>query len=106
MKASITAFINNKKNKGCVILGDMFELGSFTHKAHQEILDQLESTDIDSILIVGEHFFKTQSRDPRVQSFQSLEEIKDYLIQNPFKETDILIKGSRGMTLETLLNAL
>jgi UDP-N-acetylmuramoyl-tripeptide--D-alanyl-D-alanine ligase len=106
MKASITAFINNKKNKGCVILGDMFELGSFTDKAHQEILDQLESTDIDSILIVGEHFFKTQSRDPRVQSFQSLEEIKDYLIQNPFKETDILIKGSRGMTLETLLNAL
>ena len=106
MKASITAFIDNKKNKGCVILGDMFELGSFTDKAHQEILDQLESTNIDSILIVGEHFFKTQSRDPRVQSFQSLEEIKDYLIQNPFKETDILIKGSRGMTLETLLNAL
>lgn len=106
MKASITSFISNKKNKGTVILGDMFELGTFTDTAHQEIINQLESTDLNSILIVGEHFFKTQSRDPRVHSFQSLDEIKNYLIQNPFEQTDILIKGSRGMTMETLLDYL
>ena len=106
MMASITAFISNKKNKGGVILGDMFELGAFSDKAHQEIVDQLESANIDRILLVGEHFFKTQSSDPRVQRFQSLEEIKNHLSQNPFQETDLLIKGSRGMTLETLLDGL
>jgi len=106
MKASITSFISNKKNKGTVILGDMFELGTFTDTAHQEIINQLESSDLNSILIVGEHFLKTQSRDPRVHSFQSLDEIKNYLIQNPFEQTDILIKGSRGMTMETLLDYL
>jgi UDP-N-acetylmuramoyl-tripeptide--D-alanyl-D-alanine ligase len=104
MKASITSFISNKKNKGAVILGDMFELGTFTQKAHQEILDQLESTEIESILVVGEHFFRTQSNDPRVNRFKSLEEIKKYLNQNTFEHTDILIKGSRGMTMETLLD--
>ena len=106
MKASITSFISNKKNKGTVILGDMFELGTFADTAHQEIINQLESSDLNSILIVGEHFLKTQSRDPRVHSFQSLDEIKNYLIQNPFEQTDILIKGSRGMTMETLLDYL
>ena len=104
MKASITSFISNKKNKGALILGDMFELGTFTQKAHQEILDQLESTEIESILVVGEHFFRTQSNDPRVNRFKSLKEIKKYLNQNTFEHTDILIKGSRGMTMETLLD--
>ena len=106
MKASITSFINNKKNKGVVILGDMFELGKYTGKAHQEILDDLVSTNIESILLVGEHFFKTQSSDPRVNRFRSQEEIKNYLIQNRFENKDILIKGSRGMTMETLLDTL
>lgn len=103
MNASIVAFLKNKKNKSCVILGDMFELGRFTLKAHQEILDKLESTDINSIILIGENFFKVRTHDPRVRSFKSLEEIRDFLIQNPFEETDILIKGSRGMRLETLL---
>ena len=106
MKASITSFIDNKKNKGSVILGDMHELGKFTGTAHQKIINQLESTDINSILIVGEHFFKTQSNDPRVRAFETLDETKDYLIQNPFEDTEILIKGSRGMTMEKLLDYL
>ena len=106
MKASITSFIDNKKNKGSVILGDMHELGKFTGTAHQKIINQLESTDINTILIVGEHFFKTQSNDPRVRAFKTLDETKDYLIQNPFEDTEILIKGSRGMTMEKLLDYL
>jgi UDP-N-acetylmuramoyl-tripeptide--D-alanyl-D-alanine ligase len=106
MKASISSFINYKKNKGVVILGDMFELGRFTKTAHQEIINQLESSNIDNILVVGENFFNTQSIDPRVHSFQFLEEVKNYLIQNPFEQTDILIKGSRAMTMEVLLDYL
>jgi UDP-N-acetylmuramoyl-tripeptide--D-alanyl-D-alanine ligase len=106
MKASITAFIYNKKNRGVVILGDMFELGSFTQQAHQQIIEQLESSGIERILVVGEHFFRTQSNDPRVSRFESLEEIKNYLKQNPIENSEILIKGSRGMTMERLVDSL
>ena len=106
MKASITSFVNNKKNKGSVILGDMFELGTYAVTAHQEIINQLESTDVDSILTVGEHFLKTQSHDPRVLAFRTLDEIINYIIQNPFEDAEILIKGSRGMTMEKLLDYL
>ena len=106
MKASISSFINNKRNKGVVILGDMFELGKFTQQAHQQIIEQLESTQIERILLVGKYFFKTQSSDPRVSRFESLEEIKNYLSQNPIENSDILIKGSRGMTMESVVDYL
>lgn len=106
MKASISSFINNKRNKGVVILGDMFELGKFTQQAHQQIIEQLESTQIERILLVGKYFFKTQSSDPRVSRFESLEEIKNYLSQNPIENSDILIKGSRGMTMESVVDNL
>ena len=106
MKASITSFVNNKKNKGSVILGDMFELGKYAVTAHQKIINQLESTDVESILTVGEHFLKTQSNDPRVLAFHTLDEIINYITQNPFVDTEILIKGSRGMTMEKLLDYL
>ena len=103
MKASITSFVNNREKKGVVILGDMFELGTQTASAHQEILNLVVETNVEDILVVGKYFFKTQTQDPRVQYFSTLEEIKNFLIQNPFDKSDILIKGSRGMTLETLL---
>ena len=106
MKASITSFISNKKNKGAVILGDMFELGTYSKEAHQEILDELVSTEIEGILVVGEQFFKTLSNDPRVNRFKSIEHVKKYLTQNSFEHTEILIKGSRGMSMETLLDYL
>lgn len=103
MKASITSFVDNREKKGVVILGDMFELGTQTASAHQEILNLVVETNVEDILVVGKYFFKTQTQDPRVQYFSTLEEIKNFLIQNPFDKSDILIKGSRGMTLETLL---
>ncbi len=103
MKASITSFVDNREKKGVVILGDMFELGTQTASAHQEILNLVVGTNVEDILVVGKYFFKTQTQDPRVQYFSTLEEIKNFLIQNPFEKSDILIKGSRGMTLETLL---
>lgn len=106
MKASITSFISNKKNKGAVILGDMFELGTYSKEAHQEILDELVSTEIEGILVVGEQFFRTLSNDPRVNRFKSIEEVKKHLTQNSFEHTEILIKGSRGMSMETLLDYL
>ncbi|MBT3444208.1 MAG: UDP-N-acetylmuramoyl-tripeptide--D-alanyl-D-alanine ligase [Flavobacteriaceae bacterium] len=106
MKASITSFVNNREKKGVVILGDMFELGTQTASAHQEILNLVVETNVEDILVVGKYFFKTQTQDPRVQYFSTLEEIKNFLIQNPFDKSDILIKGSRRMTLETLLEQL
>ena len=87
-------------------MGDMFELGKYTEEAHQKVLNQLISTDIDEILLLGTHFFGTNSQDSRVQLFKSDAEIRSYLIDHPFSESEILLKGSRGMSIEKLLKYL
>lgn len=106
MKAAIQSFVSNNKKKGAVILGDMYELGNHAATAHQQVIDQLEKTNLEYILVVGDNFFHTQSKDPRVFRFLGLEEIKNYLNQNPLDKFNILIKGSRRMTMEKLLEHL
>jgi len=81
-------------------------LGTYSKEAHQEILDELVSTEIESILLVGEQFSRTLSNDPRVNRFKSIEEVKKHLSQNTLENTEILIKGSRGMAMESLLDYL
>lgn len=106
MKAAITSFVEEVKTRGAIILGDMFELGNYSAAAHQEIVALVESTELEKIILVGEQFAKTQSKDPRIQTFTSLERVKNFLVDQPFQQTEILIKGSRGMTLEVLLDVL
>ena len=97
---------NDELNKCTIVLGDMFELGTYSEEAHQEILDELVSSEIENIIVAGEQFFITLSNDPRVNRFKSLEEVKKYLSKNTLEQTEILIKGSRGMAMETLLDYL
>jgi UDP-N-acetylmuramoyl-tripeptide--D-alanyl-D-alanine ligase len=104
MEVSIKAFNLNKN--GVVILGDMFELGAYTDEEHQKTVMLLEETNLEEILIVGEAFFKTSSKDSRIQKFKTLDNIKEYLKKKSFNNKSILLKGSRGMALEKLLELL
>lgn len=106
MKVSIKAFVLNTNKSGVVILGDMFELGAYTDEEHQKTVMLLEETNLEEILIVGEAFFKTSSRDSRIQKFKTLNDIKEYLKRKSFNNKNILLKGSRGMALEKLLELL
>lgn len=106
MKAAIQSFVSYGKKKRAVILGDMFELGNHAATAHQQIVDLLEKTNLEHILLVGDNFLQTQSKDPRVHVFKGHEEIKNYLNQSPLDKANILIKGSRGMAMEKILDHL
>ena len=106
MEVSIKAFALNTNKNGVVILGDMFELGAYTDEEHQKTVMLLEETNLEEILIVGEAFFKTSSRDSRIQKFKTLNDIKEYLKRKSFNNKNILLKGSRGMALEKLLELL
>jgi len=106
MEVSIKAFALNKNKSGVMILGDMFELGAYTDEEHQKTVMLLEETNLEKILIVGEAFFKTSSNDSRIQKFKTLNDIKYYLKKKSLKNKNILLKGSRGMALEKLLELL
>ena len=88
------------------VLGDMFELGDSAESEHQEILNHAEKCDLDSIIIVGENFHKTESASARLKKYSSTESLLNAFTLKPKAKTTLLIKGSRGMALERLLKVL
>lgn len=107
MKAALENFIQyNSDLHKTVFLGDMFELGNTSAEEHQAILNYLETHFNGSIYIIGKHFHNTTSNGENTFKFKLFEDLKKHLegivIENEF----ILIKGSRGMALERVLELL
>ena len=84
-----------------VILGDMFELGEDTEKEHTFIKNHAERLNFTLKIFVGEHFLAIS--DENSLFFKSTEELKSFLKNNPIETSNILVKGSRGMKLEQVL---
>jgi UDP-N-acetylmuramoyl-tripeptide--D-alanyl-D-alanine ligase len=85
-----------------ISLGDMFELGKDSNYYHQEITNSLEKINDSTIYIVGEYFCNTKHSD-RIRSFSSSKELINNLSKTNVSNYSILIKGSRGMQLEKII---
>ena len=106
MMAALENFGNLNGFEKVAILGDMFELGDVSEVEHQFISEYSQKFDIDKIFLVGKHFFKTTTNATNVTCFQSFEDLKTELANRPLKNKFLLIKGSRGMALERVLDVL
>lgn len=103
MQASIKSFMSNISNESYLILGDMLELGDYSRQEHIAILELLKNYPSTNVLTVGKNFYEIAS-DFKCQSFLNVELLCDFLQATPIKQGDILIKGSRGIQLEKVLN--
>lgn len=104
MKAAIDNFKKHSASHKLVILGDMFELGEYSKPEHQMVTDLLKESGFENVLLVGPAFGATARH--AYKTFESTQEIKNYLTQNQPQNCTILIKGSRGMKLESLVETL
>ena len=93
-----------KENK-ILFLGDMFELGRLSAEEHQKIVDSIIPMNFSLVLLSGTQFSRC-SCPKHFQVFGNSGLLKEYLQNNPPKGYFILIKGSRGMKLEMLLELL
>jgi UDP-N-acetylmuramoyl-tripeptide--D-alanyl-D-alanine ligase len=93
-----------------VILGDMFELGEHETKEHQNICNTCISYGFNSVYLVGKAFsnvkIESSSAKENVFLFKEKNEAQEKLQNRAFHNTTILIKGSRGMKMEELLDYL
>ncbi|MDO5615313.1 MAG: UDP-N-acetylmuramoyl-tripeptide--D-alanyl-D-alanine ligase [Cruoricaptor ignavus] len=101
MAVSLQNF-NQFKGSKTVILGDMLELGEESHTEHEAIFNLAKSLDFNQIFTVGKEFGIVNKEN----AFPNTMELMDYLATNKILEQNILLKGSRGMALEKLLDCL
>ena len=88
--------------KKIVILGDMFELGEAAKMEHQSIVDLTNALNFNRCIFVGEHYDATDAHE----TYRLFSDLKSQLNQTPIQDAFILIKGSRGMALERLLEVI
>jgi len=104
--SSTKAALNNLKelsnSKKIAILGDMLELGEFTKEEHQRTADLAIQNGIDLLVLVGPHFGEI-NQPPNVIHFGNSTLAKGWFDKQVFENAAILIKGSRSLKMETIL---
>ena len=101
MQLALSSFNDMKEEKKIVFIGDMFELGENSHQMHQEIVYTVEKMNFDQTFIIGDNFNKTKYSS-NIKSFKNLNDLK--VNMDEISNSAILIKGSRGMKLENILD--
>jgi UDP-N-acetylmuramoyl-tripeptide--D-alanyl-D-alanine ligase len=92
-------------NKKVLILGDMFEVGETTGQEHLNVLQKAISYNFAQVILIGNEF-KKQAINADALFFKTTPQAFEYLKQNPINDSLVLVKGSRGMKLETLMELL
>ena len=105
MMAALNNFTKIRNDQKCLILGDMLELGEASQSEHQKIVDYIESQIFEYIFLVGPIFKQTKTRTEK-KKFEQVELLSNYLKTQPIENKFILIKGSRGIHLEKILDIL
>ena len=105
MSLAIESFELLKSKTKVVILGDMLELGDESIFEHKEIINKIENSAFAITILVGP-VFKSLTENSDLISFETNKEAIDYLKSNPISDSTLLIKGSRGIELEILLDVL
>jgi UDP-N-acetylmuramoyl-tripeptide--D-alanyl-D-alanine ligase len=103
MQLALESFANSAISPKGVILGDMLELGEYSEKEHAIIIDQLKSLQLDKVILIGKCFGRLKDQIDCIH-FNSTEEAKAWFDKQNFNGWSLLLKGSRGYTLEKLIN--
>lgn len=104
MMASLENFASLNATPKIIILGDMKELGKYSLYEHQKIVDFIKVNFKGSTnILIGEEFMQT-SIPSSIITFHSVSSAIAGIGQIQTKDATILLKGSRSMQLENLID--
>jgi UDP-N-acetylmuramoyl-tripeptide--D-alanyl-D-alanine ligase len=103
MEVALQNFIQLQKDSKIAVLGDMFELGNESTQEHKNIVQKLIAEANFNCYLIGKEFFAVKENHQFLNFFPTFDAFAEYLKSNPFQNSFLLIKGSRGMALERTL---
>lgn len=112
MKAGLSVLCDyNTSGRKIAVLADMLELGNDSKKYHYEVGEYIVNNHIDELLTFGEESKEIKRAvethtDIKTRHFDKREDITEYLKETLKKEDVVLLKGSRGMKLNEIADAL
>lgn len=106
MSAAIENFNKLKAERKLVILGDMFELGDEAPAEHLALGKQISNCSFDLVILAGPLMKHALPALPKAYYFPDKFSLHNWFIDHPQQNTHILIKGSRGMGLESVVQFL
>ncbi len=102
MQVAIENFSQLTDKKKIVILGDMFELGNYAGKEHQRIAELAMEQNFTEVYLLGEIFYKIKT-STKIKKLKNYTEFEKQFNKSKFKDATVLIKASRGMALERIV---
>ena len=106
MKVAIENVAAIKGNRKTLILGDMFELEEEAEAEHREIGKLLRNYHFENVILCGRLMRFAKEEFSPAMLFETKEELIAGLKRNPIKDSIILVKASRGIGLETVVEFL
>jgi len=100
MNLAIENFSRNSASDKVLILGAMAELGEESIAEHQRIIDIINQFSWKAVVLVGGDFLKAEHD---YLKFENSQQAKEWLHKQHFQNTYLLIKGSRSMQMEKVL---
>lgn len=102
MQSALKSFAQIDAAAKFFILGDMREMGDDAEMVHKEIVDLTIELRLSGFFI-GEEFLKLKGSHPSALFLKSTDPLIEHFEQNPPEDLLILLKGSRGISLEKVI---
>lgn len=100
MKAAIENFAGLEGQNKILALGAMAELGENSQQEHMDIISEIKKHPWKEVILVGGDFLKTNSP---YRKFQTSAEAGEWFRHEKIKDARLLIKGSRSIQMEKIL---
>lgn len=102
MEVALQSFATSQGRPKVALLGAMFELGAVAAEEHARIARFAVDCGFDGLVLVGKAF-KQAAEAMNLRYFEHVQDLRDWFWLQNWENTYFLLKGSRGMQLERLL---
>ena len=113
VKAGINVLTVISNNRSIAVLGDMLELGDYREQAHRNVGKYVASKGVDFLICCGElaRYFASGAKEAGMEKKSIFKVLSNSeaieVLENLINPGDtLLIKGSRGMEMEEIVDAL